>query len=120
MMGALVNSRLTNYHALPINFRRAFRHGFQGQISYTWSHTLDTMSNALEPFSYDSLTGQSNPASRRSLGYSSADYDIYSSLFKTVLLASARGWSSVPPRIIFSTIRISTIPMRTLQGMALA
>jgi hypothetical protein len=73
----LTNNGYTNYHALLINFRRAFAHGFQGQISYTWSHALDTVSNGgLLSFGYDSLMGQINPASLRSLNYSNADYDV--------------------------------------------
>jgi hypothetical protein len=84
----LSNSGYTNYHALLISFRRAFGRGFQGQISYTWSHALDTVSNGgLEPFSLDTLLGgygagasffplQINPASLRSLNYSNADYDV--------------------------------------------
>ncbi len=71
----LTNNGYTNYHALLVDFRRAFGRGFQGQISYTWSHALDTVSNGgVLPFSYD--LGQVNPASLRSLNYSNADYDV--------------------------------------------
>ena len=73
----LTNNGYTNYHALLVNFRRAFGHGFHGQISYTWSHALDAVSNGgLEGFSYDSIMSQINPASLRSLSYSNADYDV--------------------------------------------
>jgi hypothetical protein len=49
----LTNDGYTNYDALLINFCRAFAHGFRGQISFTWSHALDTLSNGgLLPFSY--------------------------------------------------------------------
>jgi hypothetical protein len=72
----LTNSGYSSYQALLINFRRAFAHGFQGQISYNWSHALDTLSNGgLLSFGYDSLMGQINPVSLRSLNYSNADYD---------------------------------------------
>ena len=30
---------------VDLQYRRAFSHGFQGQISYTWSHSLDDVSN---------------------------------------------------------------------------
>lgn len=73
----LTNHGYSNYHALLIDFRRAFAHGFQGQISYTWSHALDTISNGgISYFSYDSQMDQINPASLRSLNYSNADYDV--------------------------------------------
>ena len=74
----LTNNGYSNYHALLINFRRAFAHGFQGQISYTWSHAQDTVSNGgLEAYSFgSSLLGQINPAAQRLLNYSNADYDV--------------------------------------------
>jgi hypothetical protein len=74
----LTNDGYTNYHAVLVNFRRAFGRGFQGQISYTWSHALDTVSNGgLLPFNtFDSLMGKINPSSLRSLNYSNADYDV--------------------------------------------
>src|SRR5205823_552312 len=67
----LTNNGYSNYHALLINFRRAFGHGFQGQISYSWSHALDMVSNGgLLPFGFDSLMGQIDPLSLRRLNYS--------------------------------------------------
>lgn len=73
----LANSGYANYSGFLVNFRRAFSHGFQGQITYVWSHAVDTVSNGgLAGFSYDSIGGQINPASLRSLNYSNADYDV--------------------------------------------
>ena len=74
----LTNNGYSNYQALLINFRRAFAHGFQGQISYTWSHALDTVSNGgLEAYSSgSSLLSQIHPFDRRLLNYSNADYDV--------------------------------------------
>ena len=50
--------------------------GFQGQISYTWSHALDDISNGGSglPFSYSSLGTISSPSIRTN--YSNADYDV--------------------------------------------
>jgi hypothetical protein len=77
VISQLTNSGYANYHALAAIFRRGFSQGFEGQIGYTWSHGLDTLSNGgLMPFSYDSLSGQINPYNLRSLNYSNADYDI--------------------------------------------
>jgi hypothetical protein len=73
----LTNSGYSNYNALTATFRHAFSFGVQGQINYTWSQALDTLSNGgLVSFSYDSVTGQINPYDLRSLNYSNADYDV--------------------------------------------
>ena len=77
VVSQLTNHGSSNYNGLIAMFRRAFSHGFQGQVSYTWSHSLDTLSNGgLTFFSYDSLPGQINPYDVRSLNYSNADYDV--------------------------------------------
>ena len=74
----LSNNGWTNYSGLTASYRRAFGYGFQGQIGYTWSHALDTVSNSGLTlfFSGDSLTSQNDPFSVRRLNYSNADYDI--------------------------------------------
>jgi Carboxypeptidase regulatory-like domain len=72
----LTNSGYSNYNGLTAMFRRSLGYGFQGQIGYTWSHALDTLSNGgLVAFGYDSSSGQIDPNNVRSLNYSSADYD---------------------------------------------
>jgi hypothetical protein len=43
---SLTNNGRSNYDGLTISCRRAFSHGFQGQIGYKWSHALDTLANA--------------------------------------------------------------------------
>ncbi len=75
----LTNSGYSNYDGLSVQFRRSFSYGFQGEISYTWSHALDTISNggAGLPFSFCSgcgLTTLSSPSVGNN--YGSADYDI--------------------------------------------
>jgi outer membrane receptor protein involved in Fe transport len=75
----LSNGGYSNYDALTVQLRRAFSHGFQGQISYTWSHALDTISNdgAGEPYSFCpgcSMTVLSTPSIHNN--YGDADYDI--------------------------------------------
>jgi hypothetical protein len=81
----LTNHGFTNYDGLSAIFRRTFRHGFQGQISYTWSHALDNVSNGGgllgTAFSYyDSISTQIGVSDPRSLNYGNADYDIRHSL----------------------------------------
>jgi len=72
----LTNSGISRYDGLSLQFRRALGWGFQGQISYTWSHALDDISNggAGLTFSYSSLYAIGSPSARAS--YSNADYDV--------------------------------------------
>ncbi|HEX3681534.1 MAG TPA: carboxypeptidase regulatory-like domain-containing protein [Bryobacteraceae bacterium] len=79
----LTNAGYSNYDGLTVQFRRAFSHGFQGQVNYTWSHALDTISNggANEPYAFCSgcaFTVLPNPSVAAS--YGNADYDIRNSL----------------------------------------
>ena len=75
---ALTNAGWSNYDGLSVSYRRAFGFGFQGQVAYTWSHALDTISQGglTLVFSGDSLTSQNDPFNVRRLNYSNADYDI--------------------------------------------
>jgi len=75
---ALTNSGWSNYDGLTVQYKRAFGYGFAGQVNYTWSKALDTVSNggAGLPFTLatTAYTGQSNPVIQNT--YSYADYDI--------------------------------------------
>jgi len=70
------NQGISNYNGLTFQYRRAFSKGFQGQINYTWSHSLDDISNGGSglPFSGSSLTSLINPNVRAN--YGNSDYDI--------------------------------------------
>jgi len=72
----LQNNGISNYNGVTFQYRRAFSHGFQGQINYTWSHSLDDISNGGSglPFSGSSLTSMINP--NISQNYGNSDYDI--------------------------------------------
>jgi hypothetical protein len=72
----LLNTGYSNYDGLSVQFRRAFSHGFQGQIGYTWSHALDTLTSLPgEPFNFaNSVVTLNTPVT--SLNYSNADTDI--------------------------------------------
>ncbi len=77
----ITNSGRSNYNGLSLQFRRNFSYGFQGQIGYTWSHALDTISNggAGEYYSVNNaITTLSSPNAQNN--YSNADYDIRHSL----------------------------------------
>jgi len=99
------NNGISNYDGLSASFRRAFSYGFSGQVSYTWSHALDDVSNGgVDAFSGDSLLGYNNP-SNFSNNYGNADYDIRHNVvadfvwdvpFKSdnkVLKAALSGWT---------------------------
>jgi outer membrane receptor protein involved in Fe transport len=74
----LGSSAISNYDGLTIQYRRAFSHGFQGQISYTWSHALDDLSNGGSglPYTFTAniLTTLANPNLKAN--YGNSDYDI--------------------------------------------
>jgi len=74
----LSNTGTSNYDGLTATYTRGFGYGFQGHISYTWSHALDDVSNGglNSFFSVDSLTSQLDPTDLRRLNYSDSDYDI--------------------------------------------
>ncbi len=84
----LTNGGYSNYDGLTVQFRRAFSYGFQGQINYSWSHALDTLSNGGSGLAYAfcsgcALTTIPTPSIRNS--YASADYDIRHSLLADFL-----------------------------------
>jgi outer membrane receptor protein involved in Fe transport len=74
----LTNQGISNYNGLTFQYRRAFSHGFQGQINYTWSHALDDVSNGGSglQFGYNSnlYNTLANPNVRAN--YGNSDYDI--------------------------------------------
>jgi outer membrane receptor protein involved in Fe transport len=72
------NQGISNYNGLTIQYRRAFSHGFQGQINYTWSHSLDDVSNGGSglPFSFTSAITTSLIAPTPRASYGDSDYDI--------------------------------------------
>jgi hypothetical protein len=75
---AFTNNGHSNYSGLQINYKHS-GHGVTGQLSYTWSHTLDMVSNAGtgELWNGGSVSNQVTPTlGPGNLNYSNADYDI--------------------------------------------
>jgi len=74
----LTNQGISNYDGITVQYRRAFSHGFQGQISYTWSHALDDVSNGGSGlqigFNSQLFSTLANPNVRAN--YGNADYDV--------------------------------------------
>jgi hypothetical protein len=74
---------VSNFNGLVASFNQRTTYGFSVQGSYTWSHTIDEVSNGGEPEPYNrttSLLYQVNPFCLRCNNYGSADYDIRNSL----------------------------------------
>src|ERR1700756_204040 len=78
----LTNNGRSNYNGVTVAVKEQLTHGFSGQFSYTFSHTLDNVSNGgIDPYSInDSLLNQISPFSATSLNYSNSDYDVRHSL----------------------------------------
>jgi hypothetical protein len=74
------STAVSNYNGITASYNQRVMYGFSVQASYTWSHTLDEISNAGgEP--YNGLTSQQyqfNPICLR-CQYGNADYDIRNS-----------------------------------------
>jgi len=70
------NPGISNYNGLTVSLNQRVWRGFTGSVNYTWSHSLDDLSNGgLLPYSiYNSLTSQINPYCLR-CQYASSDYD---------------------------------------------
>ena len=79
---AFTNDAHSNYNGGMISYKRN-GHGFTGQLSYTYSHSLDMVSNGGEGENYNSLsvTQQLTPTlGPGNLNYSNSDYDIRNNL----------------------------------------
>jgi len=74
----LSNQGISNYDGLTIQYRRAFSKGFQGQISYTWSHALDDVSNGGSglQIGYNSQLFNTLANPTVAANYGNADYDV--------------------------------------------
>ena len=75
---AYTNNGHSNYNGVMAQYKRS-GHGLTGQISYTYSHSLDLVSNggSGENFNSGSVTTQLTPnLGSGNLNYSNSDYDI--------------------------------------------
>jgi len=75
----ITNNGISNYNGLTASLSRRLAKGFTGTLSYTYSHSLDNISNAgIDQYSLnqtgDSVRYQVDPQNGR-LNYGNADYD---------------------------------------------
>jgi outer membrane receptor protein involved in Fe transport len=80
IVNELRNGGWSNYHGVTATLVRRFSAGFQGSLNYTYSHSLDTVSNGgLLPYSFsgsgDTFLNQIDPVNFRKLNYGNSDYD---------------------------------------------
>jgi hypothetical protein len=75
---ALSNGATSNYNGLTAAFTQRALYGLQFQLSYSYSHALDVVSNGgVLPYSFnDSVGPVANPYNPKALNYSNADYDV--------------------------------------------
>jgi hypothetical protein len=75
---AFTNNGHSNYNGLLITYKRN-AHGLTGELTYGWSHAMDTVSNSGVglPWNGASVTGQVTPSLQPiNLNYSNSDYDV--------------------------------------------
>ena len=71
----------SHYDGLILALQRKFSAGLQGQISYTWSHALDSVSNGgVLPWSIDDSVQTVLAPFGQQLNYGNSDYDVRHSL----------------------------------------
>lgn len=81
----LQNNGKSNYNGMTATASHRFTHGFSVNFNYTWSHSLDDVSNG-GLYQYDlnnaanSFRVQLNPYNLKNLNYSNSDYDFRHSL----------------------------------------
>jgi hypothetical protein len=70
------NGAISNYNGMSVSLMKRFTQFFSAHFSYTWSHSLDEVSNGGLLNYGDSILGEINPLSLRANNYGNADYDI--------------------------------------------
>ena len=76
------SAAVSNYNGVTTTFNQRMTYGFTVQASYTWSHTMDDVSNGGTTLFYNgntSLQYQVNPTCLRCNNYGNSDYNVSSS-----------------------------------------
>jgi len=74
----LSNAATSNYNGLTASFTQQALYGFQFSVNYTWSKSLDAISNGgILPYSFnDTLSSAINPFNLKAQDYGPSDYDV--------------------------------------------
>ena len=77
----IFNSANSNYNGVQVSYKHVDRHGLSVDLNYTYSHTLDDVSNGglpSEPYNtaVTTVTSALSPSSLSALNYSNADTDL--------------------------------------------
>ncbi len=71
---------VSNFNGLTASYQRRMTYGFTVSASYTWSHSMDEISNGGNlPYSSTSIVYQIDPSCLRCGNYGNSDYDIRNS-----------------------------------------
>jgi hypothetical protein len=74
---SFVSGAVSNHNGLTASYSRRLTSGFVVNASYTWSHTLDEISNGgFLNAGVHNILGQINPQDFRANNYGNADYDV--------------------------------------------
>jgi hypothetical protein len=86
----------SNYNGASVEYKHIDRHGITADISYTYSHALDDISNGGVglAFNGNSITSQITPNSPSALMYSNSDYDIRNNLVGDVTYVEANRFAN--------------------------
>ena len=93
---ALTNNGNSNYNGMQLTYKRSGG-GFTGQLSYTYSHSLDDVSNggSGETFNGYSVAAQLTPnLSTLNLNYSNSDYDVRHNLVGDLVYTESKKFSN--------------------------
>ena len=106
-VGTFTNNALSDYNGASVLYKHIDRHGLTADVSYTWSHALDDISNGGVGLHFEgnALNSEIVPGSVSDLMYSNSDYDIRNNFMMDVAYiepfrfhnriaqATAAGWT---------------------------
>jgi hypothetical protein len=96
------NDARSNYNALQVQYRRRLSAGLQALLNYTWSHSLDNVSN-------DVVTGQSNTVISAASDYASSDFDVRQSFSGALTYAIPSAVKTGPLSLLLKDWSIDTV-----------
>jgi Carboxypeptidase regulatory-like domain/TonB-dependent Receptor Plug Domain len=127
----LNSGAISNYNGVTVSLEQSFWRGLTGRLNYTWSHSLDEVSNGgVLPFTINySVVNQIDPYNLRD-NYASSDYDVRNQLsasyiYELPIKSSNRalnsvigGWQLSGTLFARGGFPFSVIDSATIQGLA--